>query len=200
MLREVIFDLETKKLFSDIQGNDPGRLGVSIVSLYIRELDNNLVENNSKLISFWEKDFTRMWPFFQQADRIIGFNSLSFDVPALRFHAPFPFAKLKHFDIMQKTRELIGRRISLNSFAKDTLGRKKIDVGTNAVYYWQKGDKKSLTKLKKYCEEDVIITKEIYDFGKKEGHLKYKDKWNTPRKVEVDFSYPKSLTRQESLF
>ncbi len=201
MLTEVFFDVETKKLFGDIEGFDPGDLGVSIVSLYQRVIDENNKEVRGGMLSFWEKDFGQMWPIFQNSDRIIGFNSIGFDVPALTPYAAFPFKKLPHFDIMQKVKDVFGRRISMDAIAKETLDREKTDVGLNAVFYWQKGDKESLEKLKKYCEADVLITRDIYDFGLKEGHLLFKDKWNTLQKVKVDFSYPKEFSeKQEGLF
>ncbi len=200
MLTEVIFDLETKKLFSDIDGNDPGDLGVSIVSLYKRTLDENLEETKGEMLSFWENEFDKMWPIFQSADRIVGFNSFHFDIPALARHADFPFAKLPHFDIMAHVKDAFGRRISLDDIAKETLDTQKSDSGLNAVLYWKNGDKESLIKLKKYCEDDVIITRDVYDFVVKNGHLLFKDKWNTLRKVELDFSYPKEEKKQIGLF
>ena len=54
---EVIFDIETKKIFEDIGSNDPAGLGVSIVSLYKRILDENFNEVDGELKSFWEEDF-----------------------------------------------------------------------------------------------------------------------------------------------
>jgi DEAD/DEAH box helicase domain-containing protein len=189
MKREVIFDVETKKLFSDIKGDNPADLGVSIVSTYSRELSDSLSEESGKMESFWEADFDKMWPLFQNADRIIGFNSIGFDVPALQPYCNFPFGKLHHFDIMLKFKEEFGKRISLDAIAKETLDREKIDTGLNAVYYWSKGDKESLAKLKKYCEDDVKITKDIYDYVLQNKHLLFKDKWNTLRKVDLDFSY-----------
>jgi len=197
MYYEVIFDLETKKLFSDINGNDPADLGVSILSLYERELDDDLKETQGKIQSFWEHDFDKMWPIFQKADRIIGFNSLGFDVPALRPYANFPFNKLPHFDIMQKVKEVFGRRISLDAIAKETLDRQKKETGLEAVWYWQKKDKESLKKLKEYCEDDVLITRDVYDFGFNKGHLLFKNKWNTLQKVELDFSYPKDPSKKQ---
>ena len=92
---------------------------------------------------------------------------------------------------MEHVKGALGFRLSLNAIASETLGHGKIDNGLNAVYYWQEHSKESLSKLKKYCEMDVMVTKEVYDYGKKFGQLKYKDKWNTPRMIEVDFSYPK---------
>lgn len=202
MITEVIFDLETKKLFNEISTNDPTDLGVSIVSVYKRSLDNNFQEIEGKMHSFWDKDISKMWGLFEAVDRVIGFNTLKFDIPALKTYAPFPFSKLNHFDIMQKIKDVLGHRISLDAISRETLNREKMDIGIKAVYYWQQGDQESLKKLKKYCEDDVLITRNVYDFGLKEGYLKYTDKWNTPRKIEIDFSYPKEeiSTKQTALF
>jgi DEAD/DEAH box helicase domain-containing protein len=196
--KEVIFDCETKKIFSEIATDDPGDLGVSIVSVYSRtveitEKDGRTIINETagKMESFWEEDFVKMWPIFQNADRIIGFNSIGFDVPALKPYTNFPFEKLPHFDIMYKFKDVAGHRISLDALAKETLDKEKIDVGLNAVLYWKKHDKESLAKLKKYCEEDVYITRDIYDFAYNKGQLLFKDKWNTLRKIDLDFSYTK---------
>jgi uncharacterized protein YprB with RNaseH-like and TPR domain len=200
-MNEVFFDVETKKIFSDIEGNDPGSLGVSIVSVYQREVDKNIEEIKGKMKSYWEKDFDKMWPVFQEADRIVGFNSKGFDIPALIPYTNIALKKLPHFDIMEKIKEVVGHRISLDAVAKETLDEEKIDVGLNAVHYWEKGDKESLEKLHKYCEDDVRITKEIYDFGIENSHILFKNKWNTLVKVELDFSYPKeSPQKQQGLF
>jgi hypothetical protein len=200
MYFEVVFDVETKKLFRDTQSGDPAELGVSIVSVYYRQLDDSLNFLNDNMISYWEKDIPNMWKIFAKADRIIGFNSLNFDVRALAPYAPTEFATYKHFDILDIIRNTTGRRFSLNSLAKDTLGEEKIDIGTNAVIYWNKGDLESLNKLKKYCEADVIITRNLYDYGVKNKYLKYTDKWNNLKTIDVDFSYPKKQLKEDQQF
>lgn len=191
MVNEVIFDIETKKIFDDIEGSNPADLGISIVSIYKRQLDNNFNELSGKMESFFDDDIPKMWALFSNVDRIIGFNSIHFDVPAVAPLAPYDFKKLNHFDIMEHVKNATGFRLSLNAIATETLGQTKSDNGLNAVYYWQEHSKESLAKLKKYCEMDVIVTKKVYDYGLKNKLLKYKDKWNTPRSFEVDFSYPK---------
>lgn len=203
MIFEIIFDVETKKFFDEIAGHDPGNLGVSLVSLYACQLDDNFAETSGQMESFFEKDFDRMWPLFLKADRIVGFNSLNFDVPALKSYAPASWAKLPHLDILAHIKDASGRRVSLNSVARETLKIEKNDFGENAIKYWASGDRKSLEKLQKYCEMDVEITKKIYDHGRKNGALKYRDFWNTVRTVPVDFSYPANFSpkgKQESLF
>ncbi|KKR71112.1 MAG: hypothetical protein UU12_C0008G0019 [Candidatus Woesebacteria bacterium GW2011_GWA2_40_7b] len=199
---EVIFDTETKKFFDEATGYDPAKFGVSITSVYTRTLDENLKEVEGKMQSFWEKDFDEMFKLFEKADRIIGFNSIGFDVPALSPYLPPHWAKLKHFDIMDEIKKVEGKRVSLDSLAKATLGTRKNDSGENAIKYWDAHDSASLEKLKKYCEMDVAITRDIYDIALKTASLKYIDFWNETHEVKLDFSYPvlSDSNIQNSLF
>ena len=54
-----------------------------------------------------------------------------------------------------------------------------------------------MTNLKKYCEMDVEVTKGVYDFGRKNKRLKFKDRWNEMREIEVDFSYPPEVVPEK---
>lgn len=199
---EVFFDVETKKIFADIPDFDPAKLGVSIVSVYRRTVDENQNEIEGKMESFWEEDFDRMWPLFSDAKRIIGFNTLRFDVLTLKPYAPSYFSKLPHFDIYAEIKKVSENAASLNKIAQETLDREKTDDGLNAVYYWEKHDEESLAKLKKYCEADVLLTRDVYDYIVKNKEVLFKDRWNTLRKVPLDFSYPKDeiSNPQTSLF
>jgi len=203
MITEVIFDIETKRLFSEVEGNAPHLLGVSIVGAYIRQVDEHQHEISGEMRSFWEEDLGELWTLMTQATRIIGFNTIKFDIPVLIPYAPEHFAKLPHFDIMQHVRSKLGHSLSLATLGKYTLGRDKTDVGTNAVIYWNQHDEESLKKLKDYCEADVALTRDLYDYGVANRHLKYIDNWNNVSSFSVDFSYPKEIidsTRQIGLF
>jgi DEAD/DEAH box helicase domain-containing protein len=196
MITEVIFDIETKKLFGEITTDNPADLEVSLVSVYRRTLTDRLEEIAGVMTSFWEADFPKMWPLFRDAKRVVGFNSVKFDAPALAPLAPYPFTKLPHFDIMLSVRETLGRSLSLNHLAENTLGKGKVDSGLNAVEYFKKGDPESLNKLKHYCEQDVFLTRDLYDFGLRTGILKYIDQWNNAKSVTVNFSYPREVVEQ----
>jgi DEAD/DEAH box helicase domain-containing protein len=189
--RELIFDIETQKLFDDIQSGNPADLGVSIVSVYKRLVEKGK-ELEGQMFSFWIHDLSGLWPLFANVDRIIGFNSLKFDVPVLAPLSPFDLKPLHHFDMLDIIKDILGHRLSLDTLATATLGTGKTDSGLNAVTYWQQSTPESLAKLQHYCEHDVIVTRDLYDYGVAHGHLKYLDRWNTPRIVDVDFSYPKS--------
>lgn len=196
MYDEVIFDVETQKFFDEIEGFDPALLGVSILSMYVRTLDENLNEIKGEMISFFESDLGKAWDIFQKADRVIGFNSKRFDVPCLKPYLPIELTKIPHLDILEHVKEVNGKRVSLNAIVKETLGDHKADDPINAITYWAKHDEESLKKLRFYCEEDVRLTKEVYDYGLKNKTLKFKDYWNDLKTIEVDFSYPK-LTKPE---
>lgn len=198
---EVIFDTETKKFFDEVPGNDPALLGVSITSVYLRTLDDNLNEIEGTMKSYWEPEFPEMFKLFEKADRIIGFNSFGFDIAALSPYLPSHWPKLNHFDILDELRKVEGKRASLDAIAKTTLGETKNDVGSNAIKYWNEHTPESLAKLKKYCEMDVEITTKVYDHVVKNGFLKYKDYWNELHEVKLDFSYPPPAPiLQDSLF
>lgn len=193
MITEVIFDCETQKLFNEIDGLDPANLGISVVSVYVRTIDDFQNELQGTMYSFWEDELANMWKYFSGAQRIIGFNSVKFDVPALKNYSPSGFEKLPHFDIMEFVRNELGFSVSLNSLVQNSLGQNKTDVGTNAVKYWKSQDPEMLEKLKHYCEADVALTRDLYDFGVKNKFLTYLDKWNNVRNFPVDFSYPKKI-------
>lgn len=204
MFTEVIFDVETQKLFEEIEDRSKvADLGVSVVSAYRRRVDKKGKEREGEMASFWvpevkieglgERGFERLWGWFEEADRVVGFNSMGFDVPLLAPFYPRDLYELAHFDILEKVKERLGHRLSLDAIAKESLEVGKIARGVDAVLWWQKGDEESLEKLKRYCEADVEVTKKIYDKVREEGKLRYKDKWNEIKEVVMDFSYPERV-------
>lgn len=202
---EVIYDIETKELIGESTPMALEAMGISIVSAYKREIDKNMNELRGEMRSFWERDFDQMWSWFEEADRIIGYNSLGFDNHVMNGKYSGNFHKFKHFDILKIIKDVFGHRVKLDSVAKESLGTGKSAAGTDAVIWWGKGDPESLANLKKYCEMDVEVTKGVYDFGMKNRKLIFKDHWNELREIEVDFAYPveveqKTADIQISLF
>jgi DEAD/DEAH box helicase domain-containing protein len=209
---EVCFDIETKKFFEEIESRDPAGLGISIISVLRREIDSDGKIINEEMKSFWDpfgepnrpkstkEEMDLMWGWFDEADRIIGFNSLGFDVPALApIYPNGDFKKLPHFDIIVKVKEAFVKRVSLQAIVRETLWETKTASGGDAVEYWAKGDKESLEKLRIYCEKDVEATMKVYDYGMKNKKLRFKDHWNELREIEVDFSYPKIEPKSDEL-
>ena len=180
-MRLVVFDVETKKSFDEVGGFFPEKLGVSVSGVWYGEEGGM-----GTLRGFREEEFGEMFKIFEQADRIVGFNSIDFDMAALKPYYLGDLLKFPNFDILQEVEKKVGHRVKLDAIAKETLGIQKGGNGLDAITYFHNGE---WDKLTKYCLQDVEITKDIYNYVVKNGELKFKNKWNELVTVGLDFSY-----------
>ena len=181
MLNEVVFDIETQNTFADVE-NDFKKLKVSVVSVY--RYETNTYE------SFTESELGKLWPILERADRIIGYNSGHFDLPVLNNYYLGDLQQLPHLDLIVKIKESLGIRLKLDDVAQATLDNvKKSAEGLQAVRWWKEG---KIDEIKKYCEQDVRVTKEVYEFGRDNRQLFYKTLTNEVLPFAVDFSFPKT--------
>lgn len=183
-MKLIVFDVETKKTFDEVGGYYPEKLGVSISGVYFRDEETGEEEYRG----YREEEFPEMFKLFERAERIIGFNSINFDMPALKPYYVGDLLAMPNFDLMVEIENKVGHRIGLDAVAKETLGVQKNGHGLDAIKYYHEKDWESLTK---YCLQDVKLTKELYDYGEKNGILKFKNKWNEIVVVEVDFHQEK---------
>lgn len=163
-MRKITFDIETSNLFQDVGSNDPAKLALSVVCIH-----DSLTDTYS---SYLEEHLGKLWPILEKTDILIGYNSDHFDIPLLNKYYPGDLSKIKSLDLLKEIRNSIGRRIKLDDVAEATLGKNKTGHGLEAVLWWRNGEK---DKVIKYCLEDVKITKELYEYAKKNGHLKYRE-------------------------
>jgi len=163
-MRKITFDIETKNFFSDVGSNDPTALDISVICIH-----DSLTDSYD---SFLEKDFPRLWPILEKADALITWNGDHFDIPILNKYYPGDLKKIKSIDLMREVRNVLGKRMKLESIAMATLGKGKAGNGVEAVNWWNKGE---IDKIIKYCIEDVKITKELYEYALINNSLKYKD-------------------------
>lgn len=119
---EVIYDIETTDLIEESTTKALEAMGISVVSAYKRVVDENGNEISGEMKSFFEKDFESMWSWFEEADRIIGYNSFGFDNHVMNGKYQGDFHKLKHFDVLEEIRKVFGHRVKLDSVAKESLG------------------------------------------------------------------------------
>lgn len=163
-MRKVFFDVETKNTFEEVGSNEPSALDLSVVCAYDSE--------SNQYSHYLENDLKKLWPLFENADMIVGYNSEHFDIPLLNKYYPGDLTKIRSFDLMKVIKEKLGRRLKLDTIANATLGKKKIGHGLEAIFWWQNGE---IDKIIKYCTEDVKITMELYEYALKNGEIKYKD-------------------------
>jgi len=163
-MRKIVFDIETKNFFYDVGRADPSLLDLSVVSIHDSGTD--------KITSYFEEDLPNLWPIIEHADMLIGYNSDHFDVPLLNKYYPGDLRSIKSLDLLKEIKKSLGRRLKLDTVASATLGTGKSAKGIQAMEWWKQGE---FEKVRKYCEDDVRITKEIYDYAIKNGILKYRD-------------------------
>jgi DEAD/DEAH box helicase domain-containing protein len=83
------------------------------------------------------------------------------------------FEKLNNLDILEDVARHLGFRLSLAHLATATLAENKSADGLQALRWWQEG---KILEIIEYCRQDVKITRDLYRFGKDNGHLVYTDK------------------------
>ncbi len=183
-MRYIIFDLETQNIFHDVGSNDPTALDISVGSFYDSEADTYTTVTIDELSS--------VWPLLEKADALVGYNSNHFDIPLLNKYYPGDLTHIKSIDLLEEIRRSLGRRLRLDSVAEATVGAKKSGHGLQAVRWWREG---KIAEIKKYCEQDVRVTKKVFDYALKNGHVKFKD---GSRKREIPLDTTSWTTHDEA--
>ena len=184
-MRYVVFDLETQNIFSDVGGSDPTALDISVATAY----DSGTETFTTVTID----EIDQLWPVIEQADVLVGYNSNHFDIPLLNKYYPGDLTHIKSIDLLEEIKNALGRRLRLDSVASATVGAKKSADGLQAVRWWREGDIKS---IKKYCEQDVRVTRDVFEYALAHGHVKFKD---GTRKRDVPLDTSSWLVAEESV-
>lgn len=163
-MRKIVFDIETQNFFPDIESNNPADLDLAVVCIH-----DSLTDSYT---SYEQEQLGSLWPMIEQADMLIGYNSDHFDIPLLNKYYPGDLFAIKSIDLLKEVRSSIGKRLKLDSIAQATLGVGKSAHGSQAMIWWRQGKKQEVID---YCIQDVKVTKDIYDYARKHGLLKYKD-------------------------
>lgn len=191
-LKKIVFDLETQKSFDEVGGR--GRndlLKISVLGLYNYHTD--------RYECYTEEEIYKVGELFQEADQIIGFNIKGFDFHVLQPYLNYNVHELPYLDIMEEVEKILGHRLKLDNLATTTLGVGKNGDGLEALRMWKQG---RVDELKKYCTQDVKVTKELYDYVMKHKKLFYKDYFER-REMQIAFAEPvvrKPVARQTALF
>lgn len=182
----LVFDIETQNFFTDpnVGRNNFGALKISVVCAYSYAED--------EYFSFEEDQMSAAAELFGQAGRIVGFSSNRYDVPVLnnyfqRLQLPIEnLWKKERIDLLEEIELATGERISLSRLAEANLGEKKEQHGAEAIQLYKEG---RIDELKKYCLNDVRLTKEIYDLYATQHYLMVPSK-QTGETIKVEFAKP----------
>jgi DNA gyrase/topoisomerase IV subunit A len=115
-MRKIVFDIETRNIFSDVGSNNPADLDISVVCIHDSKDD--------KYSSYTQEELPALWPIIEKADMLIGFNSEHFDIPLLNKYYQGNLSKKDKVvasDVIKKTYDKPQLLVmSANGFGKKT--------------------------------------------------------------------------------
>lgn len=173
---EVVLDIETQNTFEEVGGYFTDKLKVSLVGVYYYETDT--------YESYLEHELPKLFERLERSGRIIGYNSIGFDMPVLNNYYTGDLLKLPQLDLLRVIEQQLGHRIKLDDVAKATLGTQKSGHGLQAVKWWKEG---KIEEIREYCLQDVKVTKDVYEFGAKNGFICFDNRLHERQAVHVDF-------------
>lgn len=192
MLKKIVLDLETQKSFQEVGGKGKNHLlKVSVCVVYDY--------STGKFTAYEEHELPKLAPILQSADQIIGYNIKDFDFEVIQPYLNFDIFQVPYLDLLEEIEKVLQHRIRLEVVAQGTLGSGKSGSGMEAILYFQNG---RMDLLKKYCTDDVKITKQIYDYALKNQKVLYKDFFNT-KEIPLKISEPQprvGVLTQSALF
>ncbi len=163
MANHIVLDIETQNLFADVGGKENlTKLLLSVAGVF------SYADN--AFLTFTESEMPAFENLLRKTDLIIGFNIDHFDLPVLQKYLSVDLGKIPTFDIMNEVVSRMGHRVSLDDLVSNTLGKRKSANGLMAVQYWRES---RMDELKKYCLDDVRLTRDLYEHGLKNGEIKF---------------------------
>ena len=176
-VRYGVLDLETQLSAGEVGGwSAAHKMKVSVAVLYEAETEEFHVYEENRLPEMIEKLFT--------LELIVGFNLLRFDYKVLGAYTTRDLHTLPTLDMLDKVKERLGYRLGLDHLAKATLGAKKSADGLMALQWWKEG---KLQEIIQYCKQDVAVTRDLYLYGREQGHLLFTNKAKTTVRLPVDW-------------
>lgn len=176
-----VFDIEISKTLSQVarelslksEGeafNFPHKCGFAVGIVYSSKTKEYLVFNSAKEMANFLLRFDGL---------LVSYNGKRFDVPCLLNDCDvdtfLAIQQKPHLDILAEFYKSVkGRfRVGLNNIAENTLKKSKTGKGEDAPLLFQQN---RWDELVEYCKNDVVLTKEIFEFGCQVGYISYFDK------------------------
>jgi DEAD/DEAH box helicase domain-containing protein len=171
----VFFDIETRNTFQEVGGHYPERLRLSVAVTY------NTVDE--AFHRYTEQNVNELIEELQAADVVVGYNLYGFDYPVMQQYTDsVTLAELPTVDMMVEIQKRIGFRVKLDSVATATLQVGKSADGLQAVRWWREG---RIEEVFAYCEQDVEVTRRVYEFGKQNRYIQYYDRRYQRKRVPI---------------
>ncbi len=202
MSRILYFDLETKYSADEVGGwSNIMDMGMAVGVLY------DTADGDFHV--YLEHQVPALIAHLKQADLIVGFNHVEFDLRVVAGHQPtqelrhqlyLELRDLHHFDILQELKKVLGHRLRLDSLARPTLEVGKSADGLQSLQWYKEG---RMDLIIEYCKQDVDVTRRLYEYALEHGELLY-DSRSGIKSVRLNWHLPQpqaaDATEQMSLF
>lgn len=173
----VFFDVETQRTFDEVGGRQNIRkLGLAAAVTYSTA--------DGAFQHYTEESVDDLIAELKAADRVVGFNVLSFDYEVLRAYTSDPLDDIPTADMLDHIYRRLGFRVSLDNLAGTTLRTAKSADGLQAVRWYKEG---RIQEVLDYCQQDVEVTRQLYEYGRKHKHVKFRDRNYRSRTVAVNW-------------
>ena len=176
-MNTVFFDVETQRSFDEVGGrHNIRKLGLSAAVTYSTA--------DGAYQHYTEQTVADLIAELKAADLVVGFNVLSFDYEVLRAYTDDPLDDIETADMLDHIHKRLGFRVSLDNLASTTLGTSKSADGLQAVRWYKQG---RMQEILEYCQQDVEVTRKLYEYGKQYKHLKFRDRSYREKTVAVSW-------------
>lgn len=175
--RYAVLDVETQLSAAEVGGwGRADKMRVSVAVLYDAALDDFLVYEEARVPEMLDR--------LASYELIVGFNILRFDYKVLSAYTKKDLRALPTLDMLEKVKERLNYRISLDHLASATLNVQKSADGLMALQWWKEGKIEEITK---YCKQDVAVTRDLFLYGREHGRLLFTNKAKKVVRLPVDW-------------
>ncbi|MDR7556557.1 MAG: ribonuclease H-like domain-containing protein [Armatimonadota bacterium] len=122
----------------------------------------------------------------RRADLVVGFAVQSFDYAVLERYGGASLRTVATLDILEEVRARLHRKVGLHQLSVATLGRGKSAEWWQMVRWWRQGQ---VDRVVEYCRKDVELTWNLYEFGRRNGYVRYWDSRGRLRELHVNWRY-----------
>jgi DEAD/DEAH box helicase domain-containing protein len=173
----LFFDVETQRTFDEVGGrHNIRKLGLSVAVTYSSA--------DGAFHHYTEETVADLIADLKAADLVVGFNVLRFDYEVLRAYTGDRLDQIPTVDMLDQIHKRLGFRVSLDNLAATTLGTAKSADGLQAVRWYKEG---RIQEILDYCQQDVEVTRQLYEYGKQHKLLRFRDRNYRVKTVPVSW-------------
>ena len=177
LCRILYFDLETQKSAEDVDGWG----NIHLMGLAVGVVWDSLEQ---KYFSYLQNEASKLVEKLRTGNLVVGFNVKKFDYGVLQPYADFDLHEITTFDMLDDIKIKLNHRLSLNHLAENTLNSKKSADGLISLQWYKEG---KIDKIVEYCQQDVKVTRDLFEYGEKHGYIKYKTRSGVAKDLKVDW-------------